>query len=224
MRRETTIRAGGDGNVAARDTIARSSRTDRSGRSTPSRAISSSADDVETCVRALSRDDLAVLWQRRWRRPPPKGLSRRLLECNAAWLMQAEAQGGFTAATRRRLDALTRSSGSGGDGAVDGTPPTRENPPAGRRTLRPGSRLIRQWQGRSHVVEVTDGGFIYEGRHFTSLTAIARAITGAGWSGPRFFGLNAPASGRKSTGDRNAGHSDDNRRPVTAMHAGRSDG
>ncbi|PJK28013.1 DUF2924 domain-containing protein [Minwuia thermotolerans] len=191
----------------------------------PSRAIPSSGGDVESYVRALSRDDLVVLWQRRWRRPPPKGLSRRLLECNAAWLMQAEAQGGFTAATRRRLDALSRTGWSSGKG-------TGRSEPAGndvrlrpaRRALRPGSRLIRQWHGRSHVVEVTDAGFTYEGRHFTSLTAIAREITGAGWSGPRFFGLNTPASGRKPTGDRNAGHSDENRRPVTAMHEGRSDG
>ncbi|WP_206419884.1 DUF2924 domain-containing protein [Minwuia thermotolerans] len=150
---------------------------------------------IDTRVRAMAREELTVLWQRRWRRPPPKGLSRRLLEGNAAWLLQAEASGGLTAATRRRLDALARSSGSGADGAVDGSAPIREVPSAGRRNLRPGSRLIRQWHGRSHVVEVTDAGFTYEGRHFTSLTAIARAITGAGWSGPRFFGVNASAAG-----------------------------
>ncbi|ANK80833.1 MAG: hypothetical protein TEF_08520 [Rhizobiales bacterium NRL2] len=55
--------------------------------------------------------------------------------------------------------------------------------------------MIRQWQGRSHVVEVVEGGFIYEGQQFTSLTSIARTITGAHWSGPRFFGLNATKAG-----------------------------
>ncbi|PJK28822.1 DUF2924 domain-containing protein [Minwuia thermotolerans] len=194
MRRDNSIRAGGDGNVAARDTNATSSRSDRSGRSTPSPSIPSSADDVETCVRALSRDDLAVLWQRRWRRPPPKGLSRRLLEGNAGWLLQAEASGGLTAETRRRLDALARSNGSGEE-VVNDAPPAAAGAASGRLRLRPGSRLIRQWQGRSHVVEVIKDGFIYDGQQFTSLTAIARTITGAHWSGPRFFGLNATTAG-----------------------------
>lgn len=207
MRRETTIRTGGDGNVAARDAIATSNRSDRSGRATPSPSIPSSADNGETCVRALSREELAVLWQRRWRRPPPKGLSRRLLECNAAWLLQAEAQGGFTAATNRRLDALSRTGGSSGKGTEGSEPAGNDaRPTPARRRLRPGSRLIRQWQGRSHVVEVVQGGFIYEGQQYTSLTSIARTITGTHWSGPRFFGLNAKAAGERQAGNRNAGH------------------
>jgi len=179
MQRQNTIRTGGDGDVVARNAI-------------------------DTRVRAMSRDELAVPWQRRWRRPPPKGLSRRLLECNAAWLLQAEAKGGFAAATRRRLDTFGGAGRGNGDGPAEGRQHTgkvdRTTP---RRKLRPGSRLIRQWQGRSHVVEVIDGGFTYEGRSYTSLTAIAREITGARWSGPRFFGLNAPALERKAT--RNGG-------------------
>lgn len=172
---QVTIGAGGDGHVAARDA-------------------------VETYVRAMTRDDLVVHWQRRWRRPPPKGISRRLLEYNAAWLLQAEAKGGLAAATRRCLDALAGTGRSIRDGAaegrrhlgkVDGTPL--------RRKLRTGSRLVRQWQGHSHVVEVIEGGFTFEGRPYTSLTAIAREITGARWSGPRFFGLNALAPDRKAT-------------------------
>ena len=145
----------------------------------------------------MTRAELAVLWQRRWRRPPPKGLSRRLLEGNAAWLLQAEGSGGLTAATRRRLDALSPSGRGGSDNAVDGEPSATAVPPAGRRKLRPGSRLVRQWQGRSHVVEVIEGGFVYDSEKYTSLTSIARAITGAHWSGPRFFGLNATAVGRR---------------------------
>ncbi|WP_416898595.1 MAG: DUF2924 domain-containing protein [Minwuia sp.] len=143
----------------------------------------------------MPRAELAVLWQRRWRRPPPKGLSRRLLEGNAAWLLQAEASGGLTAATRRLLDALARSRESESGGAVNGGSSNTAVPPAGRRKLRPGSRLVRQWQGRSHVVEVIEGGFVYEGQRHTSLTSIARTITGTHWSGPRFFGLNASSTG-----------------------------
>ena len=60
---------------------------------------------------------------------------------------------------------------------------------APRKQLSPGTRLVRDWNGRSHVVDVLEEGFAFEGRLHKSLTAIARQITGAHWSGPRFFGL-----------------------------------
>jgi hypothetical protein len=56
-------------------------------------------------------------------------------------------------------------------------------------SLRPGTRLVREWRGRTHTVVVTEDGFEYAGQAFKSLTKIAHAITGAHWSGPRFFGL-----------------------------------
>jgi hypothetical protein len=56
--------------------------------------------------------------------------------------------------------------------------------------VRPGARLVREWRGRTHTVIVTDDGFEYAGKAYTSLTSIAHEITGAHWSGPRFFGLN----------------------------------
>jgi hypothetical protein len=55
--------------------------------------------------------------------------------------------------------------------------------------LRAGSRLMREWNGRMHVVDVTADGMIFDGKRYRSLTAIARRITGTNWSGPRFFGL-----------------------------------
>ena len=62
-------------------------------------------------------------------------------------------------------------------------------------SLRPGTRLVREWRGRTHTVVVTEDGFEYAGKVFPSLTKIAHAITGAHWSGPRFFGLiRKPAS------------------------------
>ena len=62
--------------------------------------------------------------------------------------------------------------------------------PASRATsAQPGTRLVREWQGRTHTVLVTDTGFEYAGKHYPSLSAIARAITGTRWSGPAFFGL-----------------------------------
>ncbi|WP_281020100.1 DUF2924 domain-containing protein [Minwuia sp. IMCC3060] len=199
MLSQNTMRTGGDGDVAARNA-------------------------VDTRVRAMSRDELAVSWQRRWRRPPPKGISRRLLECSAAWLIQAEAHGGLAAATRRRLDALAGARRSSRDCAEDDRQqPGKIDRTTPRRKLRPGSRLVRQWQGRSHVVEVIDGGFTYEGRSYTSLTAIAREITGARWSGPRFFGLNAPAPERKATRNRGAQRSDQKGGPSATMDEGDHD-
>lgn len=63
------------------------------------------------------------------------------------------------------------------------------SPPPPRRSPAAGARLLRDWNGRTHVVDVTKEGFVYEGRHHRSLSSIAREITGAHWSGPRFFGL-----------------------------------
>lgn len=145
--------------------------------------------DVDDRVRAMTREQLVVLWQRRWRQPPPKGISRRLLECNAAWLIQAGGQGGVGAAMRRRLNELVET-GEDDHGTSDVPRKPMSRPKVSRRPLRPGSRLVRQWQGRTHVVDVVEGGFNYYGRTYSSLTAIAFEITGAHWSGPRFFGLN----------------------------------
>jgi hypothetical protein len=81
-------------------------------------------------------------------------------------------------ATQRKLDALTKELKAKGSIVV-----TRGM------SLRPGARLVREWRGRTHVVVVTEDGFEYAGKAFPSLTKIAHAITGAHWSGPRFFGL-----------------------------------
>ncbi len=67
-------------------------------------------------------------------------------------------------------------------------------------TLKPGVRLLREWGGRTHQVTVTDDGFDYGGKHYRSLSEIARTITGARWSGPRFFGLRKRQGRRFETG------------------------
>jgi Protein of unknown function (DUF2924) len=56
-------------------------------------------------------------------------------------------------------------------------------------TPQPGSRLVREWQGTTYTVDVLDDGFFYKEKSYRSLSAIALVITGARWSGPRFFGL-----------------------------------
>ncbi|KQZ12255.1 hypothetical protein ASD50_12850 [Mesorhizobium sp. Root552] len=73
---------------------------------------------------------------------------------------------------------------------VSRPPPTAAvRPPRQRRKLQPGARLLRDWNGKTHVVDVIEGGYVFEAKVYPSLTAIAGKITGVHWSGPRFFGL-----------------------------------
>jgi hypothetical protein len=108
---------------------------------------------------------------------PPQGLSRDLLIRALAHQLQERAAGGASRALQRRLQTLAgafeKKSASFDPGIVPRT----------------GTTLVRQWRGRAHTILVREDGFEYEGRHYRSLTVIAETITGAHWSGPRFFGL-----------------------------------
>jgi hypothetical protein len=138
---------------------------------------------LEKRLAEIPQLDMAALratWADIYGRPPPKFMSRRLLELAAAYDAQAKVYGGLKPTTRRKLLQIASTRTGSPAGA------TRRKP---RATLAPGSRLVREWQGRPHTVEVLEGGFLYAGRRYRSLSEIARAITGARWSGPRFFGL-----------------------------------
>ncbi|MBL8704255.1 MAG: DUF2924 domain-containing protein [Rhodospirillales bacterium] len=131
-------------------------------------------------IRSLPRVALMVRWKAAYGRPPPKSVSRRLLEYAAAYHVQVKAFGGLKPAVQRRLlSAADRKPGTGVAAAPVALP----------KALAPGSRLVREWRGHSHTVEVLHQGFLCDGRHFSSLSEVARAITGTRWSGPRFFGL-----------------------------------
>jgi hypothetical protein len=135
--------------------------------------------DIEALA-DLSRPGLVERWRCHYRGDPPKGISSRLLIRAAAYAMQERRYGGLKPATKRRLRKI-----------ADGT---REGRCRGRKAmprLQPGTRLIREWQGVTHVVEAVERGFVWNGEWHRSLSAIARAITGARWSGPRFFGLTS---------------------------------
>jgi len=93
--------------------------------------------------------------------------------------MQELAYGGLSKATQRKLIALIKELETNGSIVSDPNP-----------RIRPGARLVREWRGRTHTVVVTEEGFEYVGKTYSSLSKIAQAITGAHWSGPRFFGLN----------------------------------
>jgi hypothetical protein len=79
-----------------------------------------------------------------------------------------------------------------------------------RRQLKPGTVLVREYQGQRHIVTTVRDGFDWQGTTYPSLSAIARAITGTAWSGPRFFALQAAGDGSKSKG-RSAAAPDDGR-------------
>jgi hypothetical protein len=141
-------------------------------------------------LNGLTAQQLRHEWRRLNRSQPPR-LSRDLLIRNIAYRMQELAHGGLSKATQRKLNALTNELKVKGSIAV--TPDL---------SLRPGTRLVREWRGRTHTAVVMEDGFEYCGKVFPSLTKIAHAITGAHWSGPRFFGLTRkPAVNGQSTPD-----------------------
>ena len=128
--------------------------------------------------------ELWELWDRYFPRRP-KHPNRRYLESRIAYKIQEEAYGGLSAATKERLIAIGRKH------SKIKTGPTRSE-----FHFAPGTKLIREWGDRDHQVTVTaEGLFEYEGQRFKSLSAVARHITGAHWSGPLFFGLRQMAGG-----------------------------
>jgi hypothetical protein len=139
----------------------------------------------------LSFDELRREWRRLYRSEPPR-ISRDLLIRAIGYPLQEIQQGGLSKVTRRKLKTLAKMFRTTG----------RVAPDPGL-SLKPGARLVREWHGRTHTVTVNEDGFEYGGMSYPSLTKIARKITGAHWSGPRYFGLvraGAPTSGGDDNG------------------------
>lgn len=136
---------------------------------------------IETQLAALPSmrpAQLRALWRDVWRRPAPD-IGPSLLRHGIAWKLQARVYGDIPSYVRREIDAtLTR--------LRRGEPVAPSRP-----SLRPGARLIREWQGRTYAVIVLERGYEHDGRQYRSLTQVARAITGAHQSGLKFFGLRA---------------------------------
>lgn len=123
----------------------------------------------------MKRPELLMAWQVILKGPSPHHISSPVIRRIIAFEIQSRKQGGLPKTLSRKLLQIQ-----------NGKKPDTQN------TLAPGSRLIREWNGVSHIVDVTKDGYVWNGKSFKSLSAIARAITGARWSGPRFFGLNKP--------------------------------
>ena len=124
-----------------------------------------------------STQKLRRAWRTFYHTGPPLGLSRDLIIRGLADKLQQHAHGGPSRALQRRLQVLAGEFERGARSFDPGGAP------------KTGATLVRQWRGHTHTVLVRENGFEYDGRRYRSLTGIAERITGAHWSGPRFFGL-----------------------------------
>lgn len=172
--------------------------------------------DLATLPR-LSLEALRGLWSEHIGRSPPP-VQKRLLIRELAWRVQERVHGGLEAETARvlksairnaRLHAKKEESSKQPQRSRERSPSSKPRGPRIGNDLPPGTRLVREWRGRTHevtVIEVTtgeDGGtgraFRYRDQTFKTLTEVAHAITGIHWSGPRFFGLAARSSRRSES-------------------------
>ncbi len=134
-------------------------------------------EDLAASLAGLQSCDRKVLvdrWVELFGLPPPPNLSVQLLRSGITYELQAAQVGTLNRRTEEELVRLKGSSTA---------------KPA--RRPRPGAQLMREWNGVAHIVDIIDGGYRYRGETYKSLTAIAYKITGARWSGPRFFGLKS---------------------------------
>ena len=126
----------------------------------------------------LGLGELRQQWRGLYKAEAPSHFSRDLLMRAVAYRMQELALGGLRPEPQRRLRQIEQEFRETGS--------TRMRAPP---ELKPGTRLIREWQGRTYEVLVLDDGFSWQSTRYRSLSAIARTITGTPWSGPLFFGL-----------------------------------
>ena len=142
---------------------------------------------VDIAVELARLGDLTIFelrteWRRLHRMPPPMRLSRELLIRGMTYKLQEKALGGLSKSILRKLESRN----------VEPTAGDARKPPPPI-SLKPGTRLVREWRGVTHTVLVHADGVEWNQRRYKSLTVIAREITGARWSGPRFFGLRKRA-------------------------------
>jgi len=143
----------------------------------------------------LTTTSLRQRWAELFCLEPATRISRDLLIRAIAWGVQEKAHGGLSKAAQRQLARHAeeiRSSGSLSMAAVS--------------KYKPGTKLIREWQGKVHEVIVLDEGYVWAGKKYRSLSEIARGITGTRWSGPRFFGTETPKRNLPALAKRDSDH------------------
>jgi hypothetical protein len=143
--------------------------------------VSMALEDEIAGLSALSKAELLTRWRERLKQPPPSHLNKPILVPLLAYRLQEQAFGGLKPAYKRRLRELAES--------FERNPNKPPKAVSASVRIKPGTRLIRQWDGQTHQVTVAEAGFEYKGERYKSLSQIARLITGTRWSGPLFFGL-----------------------------------
>ncbi len=138
---------------------------------------------------AMSPAQLRAAWRETFRQPPPD-MTPDLMARAIAWRMQERLHGGLPSSVSRELAK-----------AAERLRKTGEVASGNDISLKPGTRLVRSWHGRTINVLVTEDGFEFDGRRYRSLTHISSEVTGTHWSGPRFFGLR----NRRTTKENKAG-------------------
>ena len=129
----------------------------------------------------LDRIGLRIAWNDAFGMAPPRHISMMFMRKSLIWDEQCHRFGGLSTALKRALNT-----------AADGKSPSMPAAVAAK----PGTQLIREWNGRRYSVEVGEDGYFLAGESYKSLSAIALHITGTSWSGPRFFGLTGKAGAR----------------------------
>lgn len=137
--------------------------------------------------------ELRARWREVYRSVAPD-IGPDLLRRGIAYRLQERGKGGLTGITRREIERLVKRLEQA-EGALGSSTPA----------LKPGTRLVRSWHDKMHQVLVLEDAFEFEGRRYVSLSQIARDITGAHWSGPRFFGLVKRAKARRRSSDNDGG-------------------
>jgi hypothetical protein len=141
-----------------------------------------------TDFHALKRPALAAIWQATFGRPLSAGIKQPLAAHLLRFHQQETASCGLSPSVEAYLASLLPKGRS--RAAQAASAPTRR--------LKPGTRLLRAWRGKTYTVIVADPGFVYQGTTYNSLSVIAREITGTPWSGPVFFGLKKPKATERS--------------------------
>lgn len=138
-------------------------------------------NDKLAALKTMSSAQLKSEWRQLYKVSPPP-LTADLLARGIAWKLQELAHGGLPPSTLREIEQLKRQLDRAGSVRVT----------VGR--IKAGTRLVRDWGGATHHVLILESGYLYRDRRYTSLSQIARDITGAHWSGPRFFGTRKSAT------------------------------
>lgn len=127
-------------------------------------------------LETLDREALSAYWLELYSINPPKNLSVQMMQRFIAFDFQSKRSKGLTAKSKRKINQLQK---------PIKTTQIKSN------QLKAGAQILRDWNGITHKIEVTDKGFLWKGADYKSLTQIAKLITGTHWSGPRFFGLTS---------------------------------